>query len=483
MSLMLATCSMAEGVEGDAGVCEKEEVKPDNDRIWKTPMDERISVLLNNDLMSDIKFSVNGKRFHAHKFVLSYASEVFYAMFNGPLADDSEEIEVADCEKPEDFLEFLSLIYRKSAKVTWENVHQLSHLRRKYMIMETRPFSNFIESIVDTDNCLDALDTSIELEEDDMAEECLKIIRRDITVLVMTQGFLELRQPALKAILKQDMLNINELDLFLAVDKWCTYQVVLKESEGEKMKKREVLGDALYHVRFPVIKLDDFVMHCRPSKLLTNKEIVDLYDTLLLRPDDLVSTGARKSFDEDDGNVSENESDASNLVSDFSTEPRMKGKTIVPIIENESLYAHSVPQPIYGESKLTIKVNKMAWLVGLKVLGSWMEFIKVESFGKLKLQGVKEKLARLEKPLCLEPRKEYMILCDRVFKFIRFPGASNKRSTAFRYYGFRCSVTQPSEDNISTISELIFSTFDGKCMSSFGVPPLNMTATAVQPRR
>jgi len=478
---------MAEGVEGDARVCDKTVVKTDNDQILKMPVDDRIGMLLNNDLNSDIKFAVNGETFHAHKFVLSYASEVFHAMFYGPLADDREEIEIVDCEKPEDFLEFLSIIYKKSAKVTWETVRQLSYLRKKYMIMETRPFSDFIKSIVNIDNCLDALDVSATLEEDAMVEECLNVIRRDITALIMTERFLELSQAAMKAILKQNMLNINELDLFLAVDKWCTYQVELKRSEGEKIKKREVLGDALYHIRFPVIKLNDFIVHCRPSMLLTNKEIVNLYDTYLLNPDTLDSSCVRKSSDEDDGNVTKNESDFSDMIADFIKIPRVKGNTIVPIIDREDLYASSVPQAYCSGRgfpyphdqlwKLTITVNMKTWLVGLHILGSWMEFIEIEGLGKIKLQCVMDRLARLEKPLCLEPLREYFILCRSAFNDINTSVSRYPRSATYAYHGFQCSVVQLSPSYVSTISKLIFSIFDANPMDHAGSPLLNMTAT------
>ena len=98
-------------------------VKTGSTHIWESPMwIKRMELLLNNELMSDITFIVKGERFHAHKFVLSFASEVFYAMFYGTMAGDKKEIEIVDCENPEDFLQFLSMIYKKSARVTWDNV-------------------------------------------------------------------------------------------------------------------------------------------------------------------------------------------------------------------------------------------------------------------------------------------------------------------------------------------------------------------------
>ena len=82
-----------------------------NKEFWsESGQATKIAWLLNNDFMSDITFVVRQKPFPAHKFVLASESEIFHAMFYGPMADDKKEIEIEDCENPDDFLEFLSLI-------------------------------------------------------------------------------------------------------------------------------------------------------------------------------------------------------------------------------------------------------------------------------------------------------------------------------------------------------------------------------------
>ena len=70
---------------------------------------ERITVVFNKDLLSDVKFVVhetNGESeskrrkqvIPAHKFVLSISSPVFEAMFYGELAETGDTIELPDCE-------------------------------------------------------------------------------------------------------------------------------------------------------------------------------------------------------------------------------------------------------------------------------------------------------------------------------------------------------------------------------------------------
>ncbi len=71
---------------------------------------ERNSCMYNNDLMSDVTFLVGPKnsaqRIPAHKYVLATGSSVFYAMFFGDLAENSEEIVIPDVE-PAAFLSLL----------------------------------------------------------------------------------------------------------------------------------------------------------------------------------------------------------------------------------------------------------------------------------------------------------------------------------------------------------------------------------------
>ena len=63
----------------------------------------RMTYLFCNDVMSDITFKVQGERFKAHKLLMASASSVFYAMFYGPVAERSSEIEIVDCEASDDF--------------------------------------------------------------------------------------------------------------------------------------------------------------------------------------------------------------------------------------------------------------------------------------------------------------------------------------------------------------------------------------------
>ena len=470
---------MADTAEGPPEVDAKTVMKESNDHIRKSPVwGNRIESLLNNEHMSDIKFIVNGEKLHAHKFVLALDSEVFYAMFYGPMADDRKEIDIVDCENPEDFLEFLSLIYKKSANVTWENVEQLSYLRKKYMVMEMGLFSKLVKSTVESGNCLDLLGISVALEEDSMIEECLGVVRRDVSALIKTQQFLELKQPALKVILKQDMLNVNEIDLFFAVDEWCSNQVKLKKLNGKTLKKKEALGDALYHLRFPIMGLEDFAVHCRPSSLLTRKEIIEVYDAIALNLHKTVPKTTQNS--DEDGDERESSCDFGVIIApNFVCKARLKGNLNICIEEKGLVnYGTGLSTPYYPLPTyyidynydpqylvLSISSSKGVWLKGLKI--SPLSVTTITFDGKacaLENIGKEQGIARLDTPYMMEAGERYAFRTmhnNSQISISRTAGEGEERChVVYKWNDFEFSLGKPTTQSPLQFNQLIFSIFD-----------------------
>ncbi|XP_065322627.1 uncharacterized protein LOC135929829 [Gordionus sp. m RMFG-2023] len=55
--------------------------------------------LYNNSYMSDVRFEVEGEIMYAHKFLLSYSSEMFYTMFHGSIELKDSCIKIEDLSK------------------------------------------------------------------------------------------------------------------------------------------------------------------------------------------------------------------------------------------------------------------------------------------------------------------------------------------------------------------------------------------------
>lgn len=255
----------------------------------KLTVKERISHLYNNDLMSDVTFLVKNdssgihSRIPVHKFILAASSSVFFAMFHGPIAESRDEIEIPDCENSECLLEFLKFIYADEIDLNWNNSFNVLYLSKKYMIpaLSIR-CCEFLAKTLTKENVLAVLQQSVKLDEPGLRARCLEFIHPVISQVLEMEAFLYLDIDSLKIILQEDRLQIPEISLFLAVEKWCKSKVSRRKMNDCPESWRRVLSDAIYLIRFPCMTSQEFAKHCMFSGLLTMEEIRDLsYLTIL----------------------------------------------------------------------------------------------------------------------------------------------------------------------------------------------------------
>ena len=106
----------------------------------KPSLRERSKFIFNNDLFSDVKFTVRTtdggsesmQFIPAHKLVLSISSPVFEAMFYGELAETRDFIELPDCDY-ECLLELFRFMYCDEVNLSGSNVMGVLYLAKKYI--------------------------------------------------------------------------------------------------------------------------------------------------------------------------------------------------------------------------------------------------------------------------------------------------------------------------------------------------------------
>eukprot|EP00112_Aurelia_sp_Birch-Aquarium-sp1_P005038 Seg1572.4 transcript_id=Seg1572.4/GoldUCD/mRNA.D3Y31 product="BTB/POZ domain-containing protein 2" protein_id=Seg1572.4/GoldUCD/D3Y31 len=251
-----------------------------NKKDWqesKTTVKERIGHLLKNDFMSDFVFISNDVKFPVHKLILASTSAVFHAMFCGPMAGQERELDLSHYGNADCISEFLGFIYTDEVSLNWENVFQILNLAKCYLISCLQAkCTKFIEESVTEENALVALQQSLAFDENAAIKKSMEIIAENTFDVVKQDSFLSLNLASLKAILMLDTLNIEEIDLFLAVNKWCENQLIKEGNEICAESKRKVLGDAVYLIRFPTIALKDIAKDCSKSGILTHEQVIDV---------------------------------------------------------------------------------------------------------------------------------------------------------------------------------------------------------------
>ena len=250
---------------------------------------ERSKFLLGNNELSDVKFvvpltidgetsSAGKKVIPAHRFMLAIASPVFFAMFCGSLAAErSRNIHLPDCDY-EGMLELLRFIYTGEVRFNGSNVLQLLYLAEKYMIESlTNRCILFLRDHLDSSNVFCVLKHSKLIENKSLLRSCWKFIDKECKDVLESAEFLEVDKMDLIELVKRDTLNIKEIDLFVAINRWAENECKKLKFEAHGKKRRQILGEEIIkNLRYPVMEKDEFCDIVCKTELFSLNETQEL---------------------------------------------------------------------------------------------------------------------------------------------------------------------------------------------------------------
>ena len=257
-----------------------------SDTYWQTTrgtIRERCEAIFNQELLSDVKFVVcdsqgESKTIPAHKFVLAISSPVFFAMFFGKVAEIKDPVEISDCEY-ESLLELFRFIYSDKANLNADNVMQLLYLSKKYMLPTlAEKCSAFLKENLNALNVFHILPDAQKYEEKDLMNHCWKLIETETEEAVKSEGFVTVERSALEELVEKNSLNIKEVELFKAIDRWAEKECEKQGLVAEGSAKRRVLGERVVQgIRFPVMEEREFADFVLDSEILTPRETNRLF--------------------------------------------------------------------------------------------------------------------------------------------------------------------------------------------------------------
>ena len=263
--------------------CMKMEVSNVRDEDWRNSRKTRkdqLEFLVDNEFASDMKFAlkITGDEIFGHKFPLSVASPVFAAMFHGTLATKENIIEILDCDNKEIFVEFLRYLYSRRCKLDWDNVFDILYLAKKYLVSTlVEECVKFLSQDININNALLILQQSSKFEEEELKLKCVKFIAPNVKEVLKTEYFIKLDLDTLKVILENDKLEIREIELFKFVETWCDHKLSGNGKAGDSNAKRDLLGDVLYLIRFPIMGAAEFAENCAQSGFLSLEECCSIF--------------------------------------------------------------------------------------------------------------------------------------------------------------------------------------------------------------
>ena len=222
---------------------------------WQTKrptIKERTTFIFNNELLSDVKFVVpasteeseSKKVIPAHKFVLAISSPVFFAMLCGKMAETTDTIELPDCDY-ESLLELFRFMYRDEANLSGSNVMQVLYLANKYMVPSlAAKCKEYLRDNLDPSNVFCILPHSQKFEDKDLEDRCWEVIEKQTEEAVTSDEFVTLERSLVESVVMREALNVKEVELFKAVDRWATREIERQGMTPDGDVKRQILGEA-----------------------------------------------------------------------------------------------------------------------------------------------------------------------------------------------------------------------------------------------
>ena len=258
------------------------------DDNWQTKhptISERTKFIFNNELLSDIKFVApasnseseswkSQKSIPAHKFVLAISSPVFYAMFYGEMAETASTIELPDCDY-ESLLELFRYLYSDEVNLTGSNVMQVLYLAKKYLVPSLADkCTEYLREHLEASNAFSILLQAQKFEDKDLEKRCWNVIEWHTEEAVTSDDFVTLERSIVESVVKTERLNVKEVDLFKAVDRWATKEVERQGLTPDGEVKRRVLGEEIVNaIRFPVMSYNEFASVVLDCDILTKREL------------------------------------------------------------------------------------------------------------------------------------------------------------------------------------------------------------------
>ena len=253
--------------------------------ITRCTVRERCKFMFNNELLSDVKFVVRDseggnksmKEIPAHKLLLAISSPVFYAMFYGELAEKKDSINISDCDH-KSLLELFRFMYSDEVNLNADNVMQLLYLAKKYMLPSlAEKCTEYLEGNLDASNVFHVLSDAQKYEEKDLVDHCWEVIDDQTDEVVKSDGFVTIEKSVLEELVERDSLNVKEVELFKAADRWATKECKNQGLISEGSVKRRILGERVVKaIRFPVMKEKEFADVVFDCDVLTKKELCDM---------------------------------------------------------------------------------------------------------------------------------------------------------------------------------------------------------------
>ena len=139
--------------------------------------------------------------------------------------------------------------------------------------------SHYLQSSLDEERACVVLQTAHDFHLDDIQTNALKFILNSGEPCLESKSFLRLSPECLRLVIESDDLMCKEEIIYQKIIEWSTNRCHDQNLAVNDENIRQVLGDLLYLVRFPIMERKYFTEHISKRSLLSSDEIINVYQS------------------------------------------------------------------------------------------------------------------------------------------------------------------------------------------------------------
>lgn len=200
------------------------------------------------------------ERIPAHKLILAAGSDVFDAMFYGPLHENNE-VKIVDSTASA-FKEFLQFFYRGKLQLTSENLPDVANLCKKYQVDDALKIcETLIKSSISIDEMCCRYGIAKHLDLDDLRNYCHEKIQENTPDILKSASFLASNHALVGEIMGLLSRENYANEIVNGYMEWAKAECTRKNLETNSVNLRAQLGDLYDQMPFDKMTMGQFSYH------------------------------------------------------------------------------------------------------------------------------------------------------------------------------------------------------------------------------